>query len=503
MEGVPIEPVPGSPASCEEYSFNNVGDNTRSATSAYATCEIIMSNAYTYTFTMCPVNTGTSVFLDPFVRLFDPAGAEVVANDDASTDACPGTPLAPGFTYTIPQCPTDALPAVTATYSLHQGCYWFLRCTGKVLVTAALRTDCPSPAPIAPGTVFLCNAYSANGQSTSEATINIQSCRVQLFDGYTYTFSMCGYGGWALKGEFNTLRLFDATEQTQLAYSRAFDSGSPTCQVATSSFRVAGVSFASPACSTPGGVDNGYKTYVLHHGCSGGSSTCAGQVAVFVSGGSGSVCPTASPSDSTSVTSSETPSVTASDSQTVTPSDTSSVTPSESQTATPTDSPSVTPSVSPSMTASDSMTASPSSTPQCVSGWYPITPPPTSACAIEHSSGITVKLCALGSQHASALDLYAAITPADIDAVREMIVSTLSTRGMDASLYTIVFVSVDVTEGCALVVSSGRRMQSSTAPPLYTTVFHFIVLSTSTIALQVRRYRVHIVIAFITGCSSE
>lgn len=170
---------------CDPYSFDG---GSFSAESLYSSCAVVLRKGCMYTFSACGNFDG-----DPFLRLFDPSGAQQAENDDYCDR---GSQLS----YTA---------ATDGTFSLHEGCWSSMSCSATITVTS-FGEACPftalspsaSPVPASPSptpsathpntgsSTFVCAPFRFNtGSGSAEDMYSV--CEVPLYAGCTYTFSTC------------------------------------------------------------------------------------------------------------------------------------------------------------------------------------------------------------------------------------------------------------------------------------------------------------------------
>ena len=99
---------------------------------------------------------------------------------------------------------------------------------------------------------------------------------------------------------------------------------------------------------------------------------------------------------------------------------------------------------------------------------------------MKHDLTLVVQFCVPNSPWSTVVEFKLRITPAEIDAAKAVFVAKLQAQGVDVTKLTIIYVGVDVTEGCSL--SNGRRLQ--TTARAYTATFHFAVAGPAVLGLQ-------------------
>ena len=163
------EPPPGS--------FSYTASNTNSAQQNTTNQTIALTAGQILTIGTCGVS-GATFTGDTYLRLRDPAGVQVAANDDA----CSG--MASRIVYTAP---------AAGNYEIRAGCYSNTSCTGTVAWT--ITTGPPPPPPAPPGSLD----YQAT--NTNSAQQNTTNQTIGLNTGQTLTVGTCGVAGATFTGD--------------------------------------------------------------------------------------------------------------------------------------------------------------------------------------------------------------------------------------------------------------------------------------------------------------
>ncbi|HZI04021.1 MAG TPA: serine protease, partial [Archangium sp.] len=183
--GEPPPPPPPPPA--ESFTFsatntNNAQQNTVNKSLTFNAGDVVEVGT-------CNL-TGATANGDTYLRLFDGAGIQATANDDA----CGGH--SSYFKYTVPT-------GKGGTYQIRAGCYSNSSCDGTVVWKLTAATPPPPPGPITA-------SFTYAASSTQNATRNTINRNVTVAAGQTLKLGTCTLVGASGSGD-TYLRLYTAT----------------------------------------------------------------------------------------------------------------------------------------------------------------------------------------------------------------------------------------------------------------------------------------------------